>query len=183
MSAEKCVFVGNIPYDAKEDDLKSCFEIIGPVVSFRLVKDRDSGKPKGYGFCEFKEKEYARCAIRNMNGYEFNNRPLRVDYSEKHRNVMPIPSQNQGHSLVDEFSHLKPEEANYLFSVMQRYLHSSEQEFYTVLKARPFLIFALLKMMDRLNGELGRGRPLPESDGLLPIPDQPPMRDFPPRPY
>jgi RNA recognition motif-containing protein len=179
MTSEKSVFVGNIPYDAREEDLKACFEAIGPVVSFRLVRDRDSRKPKGYGFCEFKEKEYARCAIKHMNNYEFNGRPLRVDYSEKHRNVLPANEPRGQSCLVEEFMHLGPEEANYLFSVLQKYSHSNEQEFYTILKARPYLILALMKLMDKFNGEMGNLRTGQMSDGLLPIPDSMALQGMP----
>jgi cleavage stimulation factor subunit 2 len=53
----RSVFVGNIPYDATEEKLKDIFNEVGPVVSFRLVYDRETGKPKGYGFCEFAGKD------------------------------------------------------------------------------------------------------------------------------
>lgn len=45
----------------------------------RLVYDRDSGKPKGYGFCEYDDADTAASAIRNLNGFEMNGRSLRVD--------------------------------------------------------------------------------------------------------
>ena len=48
-------------------------------MSFRLVYDRESGKPKGYGFCEYEDQETALSAMRNLNGFEFNGRQLRVD--------------------------------------------------------------------------------------------------------
>jgi len=44
-----------------------------------LVYDRDTGKPKGYGFCEYKDQETALSAMRNLNGYEIGGRTLRVD--------------------------------------------------------------------------------------------------------
>lgn len=75
----RSVFVGNIPYDATEEKLKDIFNEVGPVVSFRLVYDRETGKPKGYGFCEYRDQETAMSAMRNLNGYELNNRVLRVD--------------------------------------------------------------------------------------------------------
>lgn len=46
---------------------------------YRLVFDRDSGKPKGYGFCEYKDQETALSAMRNLNNYEIAGRNLRVD--------------------------------------------------------------------------------------------------------
>jgi len=78
----RCVFVGNIPYDATEEQLIEIFQEVGPVVSFRLVFDRDTGKPKGYGFCEFRDQETALSAIRNLNNRDFNGRTLRVDFAE-----------------------------------------------------------------------------------------------------
>ncbi|XP_074280346.1 cleavage stimulating factor 64 isoform X2 [Silene latifolia] len=78
----RCVFVGNIPYDATEEQLVQICEEVGPVVSFRLVIDRETGKPKGYGFCEYKDEETALSARRNLQGYEINGRQLRVDFAE-----------------------------------------------------------------------------------------------------
>lgn len=78
----RCVFVGNIPYDATEEQLIQICEEVGPVVSFRLVIDRETGKPKGYGFCEYKDEETALSARRNLQGYEINGRQLRVDFAE-----------------------------------------------------------------------------------------------------
>lgn len=48
----------------------------------RLVIDRETGKPKGYGFCEYKDEETALSARRNLQGYEINGRQLRVDFAE-----------------------------------------------------------------------------------------------------
>ncbi|KAJ0976917.1 hypothetical protein J5N97_012391 [Dioscorea zingiberensis] len=81
-SQHRCVFVGNIPYDATEEQLIQICEEVGPVVSFRLVLDRETGKPKGYGFCEYKDEETALSARRNLQGYEINGRQLRVDFAE-----------------------------------------------------------------------------------------------------
>ena len=52
--------------------------------------DRETGKPKGYGFCEYKDQETALSAMRNLNGFELNGRALRVDSaaSEKNREEM-----------------------------------------------------------------------------------------------
>ena len=44
----------------------------------RLVYDRETGKPKGYGFCEYNDTETAQSALRNLNNHDFNGRPLRV---------------------------------------------------------------------------------------------------------
>ena len=165
--------MGNIPYDAKEEDLKKFFERVGPVVSFRLIRDKDSNKPKGYGFCEFREREYARSAIRNMNEVEFNGRALRVDYSEKHRTSLLLPGQMRTqNSLQDVLTRLSTQENIYLLSLLQNFSRHNEEEFQQIMKARPYLLFSLLKMMVRINGEFSDVRYSKSvvKDGLLPLP-------------
>ena len=56
------------------------------MLSFRLVYDRESGKPKGYGFCEYKDLETAQSAMRNLNGVELHGRNLRVDSAASEKN-------------------------------------------------------------------------------------------------
>lgn len=56
-------------------------------IACRLVIDKETGKPKGYGFCEYKDEETALSARRNLQGYEINGRQLRVDFAENGRNT------------------------------------------------------------------------------------------------
>ncbi|KAF9045242.1 hypothetical protein BJ165DRAFT_1415368 [Panaeolus papilionaceus] len=78
----KVVFVGNVPYNMGEDQLIEVFKSVGQVVGFRLVFDRDTGKPKGYGFCEFADHETAASAVRNLNNTDVGGRPLRIDLAD-----------------------------------------------------------------------------------------------------
>lgn len=50
-----------------------------------MVIDRETGKPKGYGFCEYKDEETASSARRNLQGYEISGRQLRVDFAENEK--------------------------------------------------------------------------------------------------
>ncbi|KAK6938223.1 RNA recognition motif domain [Dillenia turbinata] len=95
-SQHRRVFVGNIPYDATEEQLIQICEEVGPVVSFRLVIDRETGKPKGYGFCEYKDEETALSARRNLQGYEINGRQLRVDFAENDKSADRNREQGRG---------------------------------------------------------------------------------------
>lgn len=85
--------MGNIPYEITEEKLKDIFSEVGPVISFRLVFDRDTGKPKGYGFCEYQDQETALSAMRNLNGYELSGRSLRVDNATSEKNREELKSE------------------------------------------------------------------------------------------
>jgi hypothetical protein len=85
-NSARSVFVGNIPYNATEEELEEVFRTVGTVVSLRLVKNND-GQPKGFGFCEFKDEQTAQSAIRNLNNHDLNGRPLRVDHASNFGNA------------------------------------------------------------------------------------------------
>ncbi|KAJ7163184.1 hypothetical protein C8R46DRAFT_903141, partial [Mycena filopes] len=74
--------VGNVPYNMREGALIDLFKSVGRVVAFRLVFDRETGKPKGYGFCEFDDHQAAASAVRNLNNTNVNGRPLRIDLAD-----------------------------------------------------------------------------------------------------
>jgi len=82
LPASSSVFVGNVAYETTEEELMALMHEAGPVVSLRLVFDQDTGKPKGFGFCEFADEPTATAAIRNLNGREIKGRVLRVDYAD-----------------------------------------------------------------------------------------------------
>ncbi|MFH4981402.1 hypothetical protein AB6A40_008111 [Gnathostoma spinigerum] len=77
------IYVGNIPYAVTEADVGSFFSQAGQVTNVRLVYDRETGRPKGFGFCDFLEEADAQRAINSLNGVEFNGRPLRVNWANK----------------------------------------------------------------------------------------------------
>lgn len=62
------------------------------LLALRLVYDRETGKPKGYGFCEYQDQETALSAMRNLNGREFSGRALRVDNAASEKNKEELKS-------------------------------------------------------------------------------------------
>ncbi|KAM1151421.1 hypothetical protein TB2_033670 [Malus domestica] len=82
--------------DMYEEQLVEICQEVGPVVSFRLVIDRETGKPKGYGFCEYKDEETALSARGNFQGYEINGRQLRVDFTENDKGTNRRRDQGRG---------------------------------------------------------------------------------------
>ncbi|XP_018496657.1 cleavage stimulation factor subunit 2 tau variant [Galendromus occidentalis] len=159
------VFVGNIPYDATEEQLKTIFEEVGPVVNFRLVYDRETGKPKGYGFCEFKDQETAMSAMRNLNSFEIGGRALRVDHAASERNkeelkalyaqyggppAEPMYGEETDHNKTPEaiskaVASLPPEQMFQLMKQMKTCIQNNPNEARNLLLQNPQLAYALLQ--------------------------------------
>uniref|UniRef100_A0A8R1HY05 RRM domain-containing protein n=1 Tax=Caenorhabditis japonica TaxID=281687 RepID=A0A8R1HY05_CAEJA len=93
--SQRSVFVGNISYDVSEDTIRSIFSKAGNVLSIKMVHDRETGKPKGYGFIEFQDVGTAEMAIRNLNGYDLAGRVLRVDSAAGGMNMEEFNNQQQ----------------------------------------------------------------------------------------
>ena len=72
------VYVGNLAYSVSEDDVRNLFEKHGQVYSVRLMRDRATGKMRGFGFVEMNINDAER-AITSMNGLEFAGRKLKVN--------------------------------------------------------------------------------------------------------
>ncbi|PZN31097.1 MAG: RNA-binding protein [Proteobacteria bacterium] len=72
------IYVGNLPFSASEADVRSLFEKHGTVQSVKLINDRETGRPRGFGFVEMPAAD-AQKAIQHMNGFEMGGRPLRVN--------------------------------------------------------------------------------------------------------
>jgi len=77
-TAENTIFVGNLPFDATEDEIRSFAEGCGAIKSVRTVKDRLTHRPKGYGFVEFFDKESAANFVKDKAGAQLRGRPVRL---------------------------------------------------------------------------------------------------------
>ena len=73
------LYVGNLPYSAEEDELRAAFEPHGTVTDVRVVRDRDTGRSRGFGFVEFGSADEGNKAIEEMNGKELDGRALVVN--------------------------------------------------------------------------------------------------------
>lgn len=78
----RVIFIGNIPFEITEEQLIDIFKEVGPVLSFRLMFDRETGRSRGYAFCEYADSDTAASAIRNLTGYEIGGRHLKVDKAD-----------------------------------------------------------------------------------------------------
>ncbi|MEM6854373.1 MAG: RNA-binding protein [Planctomycetota bacterium] len=73
------IYVGNLPYAVQEEDLIEYFKQWGPVERATLVFDRETGRPRGFGFVEMDDDSAAAQAIAEAHGQEFHGRPLTVN--------------------------------------------------------------------------------------------------------
>ena len=73
------IFVGNLAEEVSEDDLREVFEAFGQVESINILKDRFSGKSKGFGFVKMPSEEEGKAAIKENNGKDLKGATLRVD--------------------------------------------------------------------------------------------------------
>lgn len=87
----RVIFIGNIPFDLTEEQLTDIFREVGPITNFRLMFDSDTGKPRGFAFCEYADADTAASAIRNLNGFDVGGRHLKVDYAESDMPRGPAP--------------------------------------------------------------------------------------------
>lgn len=164
--SQRSVFVGNIAYEATESELVEMFGKVGPVVHFRLVFDRDTGKPKGYGFCEYADVDAANSAIRNLAGIEVHGRPLRVDSaagSERNKEEMrqlqmtlgaaeeesPYGASTEPSKAPEAISRavasLPPEQMFELMKQMKLCIQNNPNEARNMLMQNPQLAYALLQ--------------------------------------
>ena len=72
------IYVGNLNYKVREADIQQVLEEYAPVSSVKLIKDRETGRSKGFGFVEMENEAAAKQAIEELNGAEFEGRIMVV---------------------------------------------------------------------------------------------------------
>ena len=75
----KKLYVGNMSYDTTQDQIRELFSQAGEVTEVSLITDRETGRPKGFGFVEMATEEGSQEAIKRFNGYTLGNRNLTVN--------------------------------------------------------------------------------------------------------
>ncbi len=73
------IYVGNLSYKLNEDDLKQAFEEYGEITSVKIIKDKYSGRSKGFAFVEMADDGDAKAAIDKLNGTELDGRKIVVN--------------------------------------------------------------------------------------------------------
>jgi hypothetical protein len=89
------IYVGNLPFSATEDEIRGLFEKHGAVESVKLINDRETGRPRGFGFVEMSGSD-AQAAIAQMNGFDMGGRQLRVNEAQERPARGPRPGGGGG---------------------------------------------------------------------------------------
>jgi RNA recognition motif-containing protein len=73
------IYVGNLPREATEEDLRQAFEAFGEVASAKIIKDKYSGESRGFGFVEMPSKTEGEWAVTDLNGKDLKGRAIKVN--------------------------------------------------------------------------------------------------------
>lgn len=79
------IFIGGLPYDLTEGDIICIFSQYGEIVNINLIRDKDSGKSKGFGFLCYEDQRSTVLAVDNFNGIKILNRTIRVDHVSEYK--------------------------------------------------------------------------------------------------
>ena len=79
------VYVGNLPWGLSEEDLREAFEAFGEVVSVKIIKDKFTGRSRGFGFVEMPNQEEGESAISALNGKDLKGREIVVNQARPRR--------------------------------------------------------------------------------------------------
>ncbi len=73
------IYVGNLSYDTRDEDLRSAFAAFGEVAEATVISDRDTNRSRGFGFVEMPDQAAAQAAMQGLNGKEVDGRALTVN--------------------------------------------------------------------------------------------------------
>jgi len=76
------LYVGNLPFTATEDSVRALFAPHGTVEKISLISDRDTGRPRGFGFVEMSNADASR-AMQALNGQDFDGRALKINEAQE----------------------------------------------------------------------------------------------------
>lgn len=82
------IYVGNLSYDSTEQGIRQLFEQYGEVLSVKMIEDRDTGRPRGFGFVEM-DASGASSAIQALNGADLDGRTLKVNEAKPRESRPP----------------------------------------------------------------------------------------------
>ena len=90
------MYVGNIPYEVNEEELREQFSAHGEVTEVFMVMDRETGRPKGFAFVTMESREGMEAAMRELDGTDFNGRTIKVNEARPREERTPFSGGGRG---------------------------------------------------------------------------------------
>jgi len=90
------IYVGNLNYNLKEEDIAELFSQFGEVVSVKLITDKETGRAKGFGFVEMADDEEGAQAVSRLDGYDVQGRNIKVNEAKPRENTGFKPRREGG---------------------------------------------------------------------------------------
>ncbi|KAK1350373.1 putative subunit 2 of cleavage stimulation factor [Hamiltosporidium tvaerminnensis] len=148
------VFVGNIEFDIPEQKIVEELSVIGKVVNFRLVYDRNTGKSKGYGFAEYESSLIAETAVQKLK-ISFNGRPVKINYADTD---FPIKSKETTatetldiENIVNVLDDLDKTNLKDVVIYLKRMAIDQPSNFKNLMATNPNLLIVLFEALVKLN--------------------------------
>jgi RNA recognition motif-containing protein len=83
------IYVGNLSYEMSDDDLRAAFEVYGEVSSARILRDKENGRSRGYGFVEMPNDEHGEEAIKALDNSQISGRNVKVNQARPRSDDAP----------------------------------------------------------------------------------------------
>jgi RNA recognition motif-containing protein len=103
----KNIYVGNLDFQATEDELRALFQAQGSIQAVTLVKDRDTGRSRGFAFVEMANDSEAEAAIRSLNGTLLHERQLSINEARPKRELLSDKTPAERRKRVREPLHTR----------------------------------------------------------------------------
>lgn len=147
------VFVGNIDFDVDEQKVIEELSAVGKVVSFRMMYDKNTGKSKGFGFCEYESPLIAETALKTLK-ISFNGRPVKINRAE---NDMPSKLKEptskalQIDSILSVLDSFDSANLKDVIEYLKKMAIDQPTQLKDLLDKNPALVISILTLLVRLN--------------------------------
>lgn len=144
------VFVGNIDFEVPVEKIIEELSAVGRVVGFRMVTDRTTGKPKGYGFCTYESPIIADMAVNKLK-ITLNGRMVKINYADKNAPTATAPPAEAEkvdvEMLAEALEKMDPGDTKEVLKHIKKLAVNMPEDLKKMLKKSPELLTALLHML------------------------------------
>lgn len=147
------MFVGNIDFDIDEQKVIEELSTVGKVVSFRMMYDKNTGKSKGYGFCEYESPLIAETAMKTLK-ISFNGRPVKINYAENdlpQKAREPTTKLLQIDSIMNVLDTFDQNNLKEVIDYLKKMAIDQPTQLKDMLDQNPSLVISLLAALVKLN--------------------------------